>query len=77
MPKKAAKTKTTKTAPKTRGGSVAAAAVDKTKTKTKTQNLNQIKTQVAMQRENAVVTAVSNILKSKHESAKNAIKNVL
>jgi len=37
---------------------------------------NLLKIQIAMQRENQVFTSVSNVLKARHDTAKNAIGNI-
>ena len=40
------------------------------------ENAQMMKLQMSMQRENLVFTSVSNVLKTRHDTAKNSISNV-
>lgn len=40
------------------------------------QNAQMMQVQIAMQRENAMFTSVSNVLKTKHDTVKNSISNI-
>jgi len=53
-----------------------AAGVAKLRALEKTDNAAMIKLQMAMQRENQVFTTVSNVLKTRHDTIKNAISNI-
>jgi hypothetical protein len=43
---------------------------------TETETAEMLKLQMAMQRENQVFTSVSNVLKTRHDTAKNSINNI-
>ena len=58
------------------GGGSPIGDVNSSLQQTQNENVQMIKLQMAMQRENTIFTSVSNVLKTRHDTAKNAISNV-
>ncbi|MBK7860068.1 MAG: hypothetical protein IPJ65_15925 [Archangiaceae bacterium] len=58
------------------GGGSAVGDMNQQLIQSQTENAQMMKLQLAMQRENLVFTSVSNVLKTRHDTAKNSISNV-
>lgn len=58
------------------GGGGAVGDMNQQLIQSQTENAQMMKLQMSMQRENLVFTSVSNVLKTRHDTAKNSISNV-
>jgi hypothetical protein len=58
------------------GGGSAVGDMNQQLIQSQSENAQMMKLQMAMQRENLVFTSVSNVLKTRHDTAKNSISNV-